>query len=671
MTFSVGRTDMAIAHGDGVQDDEAGAYNVDDATDEGFDESTDGAGDPRNSVGRSFWSKLHRVFLRHIDGIPLITKLVACILVLLAIGTFGISFAIRQLVGNYLLDKADIQLRDQAPLIYNSARWLDERQDDEGGSGIPNDYFMQYRDVHNQIVYTPLVPVLKGGVVSEPKLPANGTMKGVELGRPFTTPSRLVNVPAGADAATLERAQAPWRVLALARQDRDDGGNLVVSQVVYIGISLSDQIDVVRTLTQDAVYVSIAIILIGATLGTVLVRRTLEPLKRIEKTAAKIAAGDLSQRVPSAPQNTEVGSLAASLNVMLARIESSFREQQDTTNKMKRFVSDASHELRTPLAAIQGYAELYTMQRELPGALERADDSIGHIKASSSRMSVLVEDLLSLARLDEGRGVDITQLVRLDRVFEDSADDLHALDPERDITKCALRTVPRSGSSPARLAFERGEFPEIEIRGDGSRLRQVFTNIVGNIHRYTTPDSPVEVALGEIVTTMGPELIQRLRPTVKSLQRILESSGPLEGTPGRHYAIAAIADHGPGVPLDQQPQIFERFYTADPSRARLKGGTGLGMSIVQSVVRAHHGFVCASTTPGGGLTLTIILPMGDRDGSTEQGVGQNRKANKASKAPWRQKGSKSMKTAKDSTASKERSTGAGEVGKGDDATRTR
>ena len=203
--------------------------------------------------------------------------------------------------------------------------------------------------------------------------------------------------------------------------------------------------------------VGIAVVLIGVILGTIVVQSTLAPLKRIEKTAAKIAAGDLSQRVPDLPENTEVGSLSMSLNAMLTRIEESFHAQEETTEKMKRFVSDASHELRTPLAAIHGYAELYKMQRDMPGALERADESIAHIEASSARMTVLVEDLLSLARLDEGRGIDITQQVKLTSVVKDAADDLHALDPNRGITCGQVVLQPgQDMNNPARLTFQPG-----------------------------------------------------------------------------------------------------------------------------------------------------------------------------------------------------------------------
>lgn len=203
-----------------------------------------------------------------------------------------------------------------------------------------------------------------------------------------------------------------------------------------------------------------------------------------------------------------------SLNTMLTRIEESFHAQEETTEKMKRFVSDASHELRTPLAAIHGYAELYKMQRDMPGALERADESIEHIEASSARMTVLVEDLLSLARLDEGRGIDITQQVKLTSVVNDAADDLHALDPDRGIT-CG-QVVLQAGSDmehPSRLAFQPGTMPDITLTGDASRLRQVVTNIVGNIHRYTPADSPVEVSMGVLPASISRNHCLACHPT--------------------------------------------------------------------------------------------------------------------------------------------------------------
>ena len=356
--------------------------------------------------------------------------------------------------------------------------------------------------------------------------------------------------------------------------------------------------------------VGTAVVLLGGVLGMLVVQGTLAPLKRIEKTAAKIAAGDLKQRIPAMPENTEIGSLSASLNAMLARIERSFHEQQETTDKMKRFVSDASHELRTPLAAIHGYAELYKMQRDMPGALERADESIAHIEASSSRMTVLVEDLLSLARLDEGRGIDITQQVNLTAIVKDAADDLHALDPERGITCGAVGFMPRQGDEPSRLMFELKDLPAITLHGDASRLRQVVTNIVGNIHRYTPADSPVEVSMGEVIASIGGDSLGRMPATEQSLRHFLDAVEVGQSVHvGMRYAVVRFSDHGPGVPAESRARIFERFYTADPSRARQKGGTGLGMAIVESVVKAHHGFICACQTDGGGLTIVVVLPI--------------------------------------------------------------
>lgn len=565
---------------------------------------------PDEDGGRRRPNALAARVRRTTESIPLSTKLVACTLILLMIGAVAISFTIRELVSDYMLKKTDAQLANQAQLVYDNVDVLRGKDGDAASAG-PSDYFMQIRDMDNRIVVTPLVPTLRDGVISQPSLPANFSMGSVELGRPFTTSAVVkTDVRTNPGKATLQSAHAPWRVLAVQLVQKVDSDTTQNKGLVYIGLSLSDQIDTVDTLTRYCARISLAIVLLGGAIATLLIQHTLTPLKRIEKTAAKIAAGDLSQRVPSAPENTEVGSLAASLNTMLARIEGSFHEQQQTTEKMKRFVSDASHELRTPLAAIHGYSELYTMQRNLPGALERADESIAHIETSSSRMTVLVEDLLSLARLDEGRGIDITQQVSVGSLLNDAADDLHALDPERTIGRGMVVMDSRDNGTAATLRFEAGAVPEIELTADGSRLRQVITNIVGNIHRYTPADSPVQVAMGLIPASIGPESLARMPSTEESLCRFVEAAEVGRGLHvGMNYAVIRFIDHGPGVPQASQSKIFERFYTADPSRARQKGGTGLGMSIAQSVVKAHHGFICASTTDGGGLTLTVILPV--------------------------------------------------------------
>ena len=462
-----------------------------------------------------------------------------------------------------------------------------------------NTYYVEVRDSEYKRTGAGSVPMLREGVVSEPSLPSDGSIDGVTLGEPFTTQAVVhVTTSRVPDHAIMQAAQSPWRVVALPWSEKTKTGQVKDSGVVFIGLSLSDQIDTSNTLTRFCAMVGIAVVLIGAILGTIVVQSTLAPLKRIEKTAAKIAAGDLSQRVPDLPENTEVGSLSMSLNTMLTRIEESFHAQEETTEKMKRFVSDASHELRTPLAAIHGYAELYKMQRDMPGALERADESIEHIEASSARMTVLVEDLLSLARLDEGRGIDITQQVKLPSVVNDA---------------------------------------DITLTGDASRLRQVVTNIVGNIHRYTPADSPVEVSMGVLPASISPESLSRMPSNEQSLHHFIEAIEVGQSMQvGMNYAIVRFSDHGPGVPADARSKIFERFYTADPSRARQKGGTGLGMAIAQSVVKAHHGFICASGSDGTGLTLTVVLPVAPVEPRPLAQTSDERKVDKRGRRPKKQ-----------------------------------
>ncbi|WP_421779269.1 sensor histidine kinase [Gardnerella sp. DNF01151] len=583
---------------------------------------------------------------RRINAIPLSTRLVACTLAILTVAAFCISLSIQQLVGNYLLEKTDVQLASQAQFVYDNVDSLRMKNSNQSSVG-PNNYFMQVRDTHNKIISTPLIPI-KGSVVSVPKLPADGfDSKKIVTHKPYTAPAIVKGNANKVDAITKKAATAPWRVLVLTwGQKNSYNSELSVSGYVYIALSLSDQIDTVSTLTRYCIMVSIAVILFGAVFSAIIIQSALRPLKRIEKTASKIASGDLSKRVPSAPENTEVGSLAASLNSMLARIERGFNEQEDMTEKMKRFVSDASHELRTPLAAIHGYAELYTMWRNMPGEQERADDSIAHIKASSERMTELVEDLLSLARFDEGRGINISQQVSLSPILSDAANDLHALDPARSVQQGYLTISDEwklmsctNCDFERKLQFHVGTLPTVTLLGDGARLRQVMTNIVGNIHRYTPVDSPVEIAVGVMKASITPNELSKLPSVKESLKEFLEAAEVSQSTDtGHKYAVIRVVDHGPGVPEESLSRIFERFYIADPSRAREKGGTGLGMAIAQSVVKAHHGFICATisspleastnsktnlddTMDGSeqidvkahGLTLTVVLPVNEID----------------------------------------------------------
>lgn len=550
--------------------------------------------------------------------VSLSAKLVASIIVLLSVGTVCISLAITQLVSNYMMQRTDSQLLQQAELVFKNTVLLNDKAN---ASNPMISYYVQAYDASSHTSTVLLQPVYKDGVVSRPRLPANGDLSGHELAKPYTTPAivDVSNATRTPDHSTMTMAEYPWRVVALRWISEDANGIQHDRGIIYIGLSLGNQIDMIDNLTKFCVMVSIAVVMLGGVVSALLVQRTLEPLKRIEKTAAKIANGDLSRRIPPAPEGTEIGSLSRSLNLMLAQIERSFRQQQATTDKMKRFVSDASHELRTPLAAIHGYAELYKMQRgigDAADAISRADDSIDHIEASSARMTVLVEDLLSLARLDEGRGISITQRVDLGAVLADSASDLHALDPERRIRTGGVGLDMADPAHPA-LTMTDGPLPKVTVIADGARLQQVVTNIVGNIHRYTPHDSPVELSLGVIGVAMDVDELAQLPPDDESMARVLRAAAEYTTTNrGMMVAVARFADHGPGVPAEARAKIFERFYTADPSRARLKGGTGLGMAIAQSVVNAHQGFICAGESDGGGLTLTLVLPLTRGDDTT-------------------------------------------------------
>lgn len=291
------------------------------------------------------------------------------------------------------------------------------------------------------------------------------------------------------------------------------------------------------------------------------VTRAFRPLRRVEKTAAAIAAGDLSQRVDEEAPGTELGRLSTSLNTMLAHIEHAFRDRTESEARMRRFVSDASHELRTPLVTIRGFSELYRH-----GALSTSEDvgmAMGRIESEAKRMGTMVEDLLTLARLDEQRPV-LLRPVDFLPIGHDAVVDAQASAPARSVRLMGLAPGIGPAAAPA--------------LGDEGRLRQVVGNLVGNALRYTPPGSPLEIAVGT---------------------RLQE---------GKPFSVLEVRDHGPGISEKDAPKIFERFYRADTSRTRETGGTGLGLAIVAAIVGAHGGTVRHRPTPGGGATFVIELP---------------------------------------------------------------
>lgn len=297
--------------------------------------------------------------------------------------------------------------------------------------------------------------------------------------------------------------------------------------------------------------VTACVLLALAALGLWVVRLGLRPLAAIEGTAAAIAGGDLTRRVERAEPDTEVGRLGIALNTMLGRIEASFRAQEASERKLRRFVADASHELRTPLAAVRAYAELFTRGADSrPADLER---SLAGITRESERMSLLVDDLLLLARLDEGRPLE-RELVQLDEVVSEAVETARTVEPSR----------------PIETAIE----PAL-VLGDRDRLRQIVDNLLSNVRAHTPPATPVTV-------------------------RLASPNGA---------AVIDVEDQGPGLTSQEAERVFERFYRADESRSRASGGVGLGLAIVAAVARAHGGSVAAASEPGRRTTFTITLPL--------------------------------------------------------------
>jgi two-component system, OmpR family, sensor kinase len=287
------------------------------------------------------------------------------------------------------------------------------------------------------------------------------------------------------------------------------------------------------------------------------IKRQLRPFEEMGDEIVLIGSGELNQRVAPADPNTELGRVGHSVNMMLTRLEHAFNEQRASENRLRRFIADASHELRTPLASIRGYAELFRR-----GASSRPEDlalAMRRIESEATRMGVLVDELLLLARLDSGRPLE-RAIVDLSALIQDAARDSQAADP-----RWPIETAVDDAAEPVRVI------------GDADRLRQVLANLLSNVRAHTPPGT---------------------RATIRACRE-----------DGR--VVLEVADEGPGLTERQRKLVFERFYRADSSRGRGEGtaGSGLGLSIVQSVAEAHGGTAEARSRPGGGAVFTLRLPL--------------------------------------------------------------
>jgi two-component system, OmpR family, sensor kinase len=329
-----------------------------------------------------------------------------------------------------------------------------------------------------------------------------------------------------------------------------NGDYLVLAQPVGAVTRSIHRLVALEILVTAVAFVSALVI------SLVLIRLGLRPLRDVERTADAITGGDLIHRVPNPNPKTEVGHVAAALNVMLDRIEEAFEDLKTSEARLRRFVSDASHELRTPIAAVSAYAELYRRG----AAAEQADLArvLSGIERESQRMARLVEDLLTLARLDEH--VSITrQPVELVGLAHEAIETARMVGPGWPVDLAAAEPV--------------------EVLGDADALRRVIDNLLSNLRSHT-PDGT--------------------RATL-SVRRDGDD------------AIVELADEGPGITESDARTIFERFVRVDPSRARTTGGAGLGLAIVASVTRAHGGHAEAAPRPGGGTIFRIVLPAIEPD----------------------------------------------------------
>ncbi|GAA3237663.1 sensor histidine kinase [Dactylosporangium siamense] len=372
---------------------------------------------------------------------------------------------------------------------------------------------------------------------------------------PFT-----VTTPSGDD----------WRAIVFPT---DFGGNAGYGANA---VALGDVQDTRDQMLQYSLLVSLILLgFVGLATAT-LVRVGLSPLTRMEDTAVEIAGGNLSSRIVDADPHTESGRLGIALNTMLTRIEEAVDDSAESEQRLRQFLADAAHELRTPLTSVQGFAELYRRGGAPPGPA--LDEAMECIEAEVSRMRLLVNDLLTLARMDEERPLQLSP-VDLLAVAADSVRDAHVRVPTRFVQLSALdeRSVT---------------FEPVTVEGDETRIRQVVANLVSNALQHTPEDTRVVVRVGRATDT-GP-------PPTAVIGEPLPDGVPL--------AAIEVSDTGPGMKPGDAVRVFERLYRAEGSRSRRHGGAGLGLAIVAAIVQAHGGRVELWTAPGEGARFRVLLP---------------------------------------------------------------
>ncbi|MCV7303224.1 HAMP domain-containing histidine kinase [Mycobacterium barrassiae] len=460
-------------------------------------------------------------------GIPLRVGLVAATLVLVACGLLAADVAVTSILRHSLSNRVDEELLDASRSWAQAPRQVPAGpMEGPNPARPPSDFYVRGIGPDGRIW------MAVNDRDAEPALPDSN-----DVG------------PEPVTIGSVGDSRVQWRAMTV----RGPQGELTT-----VAIDLSDVETTLRALTYAQLGIGLAVLLVVGVAGYWVVHRSLRPLVEVERTAAAIAAGQLDRRVPARDPRTEVGRLSLALNGMLAQIqtamaasESSAEQARSSEERMRRFITDASHELRTPLTTIRGFAELYRQ-----GAASDIEMLMSRIESESSRMGLLVEDLLLLARLDAQRPLDHRR-VDLLVLASDAVHDARSIAPKRTIT---MEVFDGPGTP--------------EVLGDEPRLRQVLSNLMTNALQHTPETADVTVRVGTEDDT----------------------------------AVLEVCDKGPGMSVDDAHRVFERFYRADSSRARASGGTGLGLSIVDSLVHAHGGTVTVTTAPGQGCRFTVKLP---------------------------------------------------------------
>ncbi|MCV7040819.1 two-component sensor histidine kinase [Mycolicibacterium moriokaense] len=460
-------------------------------------------------------------------GIPLRVGLVAATLVLVACGLLAADVAVTSILRHSLSNRVDEELLDASRSWAQAPRQVPaEPMAGPNPARPPSDFYVRGIGPDGHIW------MAVNDRDAEPALPDSN-----DVG------------PEPVTIGSVGDSGVRWRAMTV----RGPQGELTT-----VAIDLSDVETTLRALTYAQLGIGLAVLLVVGVAGYWVVHRSLRPLVEVERTAAAIAAGQLDRRVPERDPRTEVGRLSLALNGMLAQIqtaiaasEASAEQARGSEERMRRFITDASHELRTPLTTIRGFAELYRQ-----GAADNIEMLMSRIESESSRMGLLVEDLLLLARLDAQRPLD-QRRVDLLVLASDAVHDARSIAPKRRIT---MEVFDGPGTP--------------EVLGDEPRLRQVLSNLMSNALQHTPETADVAVRVGTQDDT----------------------------------AVLEVCDKGPGMSVEDAHRVFERFYRADSSRARASGGTGLGLSIVDSLVHAHGGTVSVTTAPGQGCRFTVKLP---------------------------------------------------------------